>query len=107
MEVSAQILADGIDMTQADQGCDILKQYIDTFVGPVLGFQLNVATAAYDVTSNVSAFESPGRPWETIAFKTAINTPRPPQRAVQYDRITGSRNIKDTYEVLIPSPEEV
>lgn len=45
-EVSAQILADGIDVTQTGQGCDILKQYLDTFFGPVPGFQLNIQTGA-------------------------------------------------------------
>lgn len=54
-EVSSQILADGIDVTLTGQGCDILKQYIDTFFGPVPGFQLNVETAAHDVSSEVAS----------------------------------------------------
>lgn len=37
-DVSAQIIAEGIDATQTGQGCDILKQYFNTFLGPVPGF---------------------------------------------------------------------
>lgn len=86
------------------QGGDIIKQYIDTFFGPVPGFQLNIPTAAYAINSLVATLESPGRPWAQADFETHANTPRPPQRPVQYTRIIGSRNIKDS-DVDINIPE--
>lgn len=43
-EVCASILADGIDVTVINQGCDLLKQYIDTIFGAVPGFVLNIDT---------------------------------------------------------------
>lgn len=95
-EVSAQILADGIDVTQTGQGCDILKQYLVTFFGPVPGFQLNIQTGAYDVHSEVTALESPGRPRAVVNFLSHTNLPRPARRLVQYTRIIGSWNIMDS-----------
>lgn len=95
-EVSAQILANGIDVTVIGQGSDILKQYIDTFFGPVPGFVQNIPTAVYDVNSLVSTLESPGRPWVQVDFTSQVNLPRPRQREVQYTWIIGSRNIKDS-----------
>lgn len=103
-EVSSQILADGIDVTLTGQGCYILKQYIDTFFGPVPGFQLNIETAAYDVSSEIASIESPGRPWAVVNFLTNANLPRPRYRLVQYTRIIGSRNTKDS-DVDINIPE--
>lgn len=38
------IIADGIDVTVINQGCDLLKQYIDTIFGAVSGFVLNIDT---------------------------------------------------------------
>lgn len=103
-EVSAQILADGIDVALNGQGSDILKQYIDTFLGPVPGFQLDVATLAFVANSDVSSIESPGRPWVIVPFLSNVNMPRPRRRLVQYTRIFGSRNIKDS-DVDINIPE--
>lgn len=103
-DVSAQIIAEGIDATQTGQGCDILKQYIYTFLGPVPGFQLNIATGAYDINSEVTALESPGRPWAVVNFLSHANLPRPARRLVQYTRIIGSRNIKNS-DVDINIPE--
>lgn len=103
-EVSSQILPDGIDATPAGQGGDILKQYVDTFFGPVPGFALNVQTGAYDVNSVVGSFESPGRPWVQVNFTSTVNVPRPRQRGVQYTRNIGSRNLKDS-DVDINIPE--
>lgn len=103
-EVTSQILADGVDATLIGQGADILKQYVDTFFGPVPGFGLNAETAAYDANSIVSSFESPGRPWIQVDFTSAVNVPRPRQRQVQYTRIIGSRCLKDS-DVDINIPE--
>lgn len=82
-EVSAQILADGIDATQTGQGCDILKQYIDTFFGPVPGFQLKIATGDYEINSEVATLESPRRPWAVVNFLSHANLPGPARRLVQ------------------------
>lgn len=113
-EVSSQILADGLDATLIGQGADILKQYIDTFFGPVPGFNFNAETLAFDANSIVGPFESPGRPWAQENFTAAVNLPRPRQRNVQYTRIIGSRclkasdvdiNIPEVYQhgVVVPS----
>lgn len=56
-EVTAQILAEGVDATLIGQGADILKQYVDTFFGPVPGFNFNPATGAYDANSLVASLE--------------------------------------------------
>lgn len=102
-DVSAQIIADGIYATQTGQECDILKQYIDTFLGPVPGFQLNIATGAYDINLEVATLESPGRSWAVVNFLSHANLPRPNRRLVQYIRIIGSRNIKDSdFDIDIP-----
>lgn len=103
-EISSQILANGIDITLTGQGVDILKQYIDTFFGPVPGFVFNIQTGAYDVNSIVGTLESPDRPWAQFDFTTQANLPRPRQRHIQYSRIIGSRNIKDS-DVDINIPE--
>lgn len=103
-EVSAQILADGIDVVLTGQGFDILKQYIDTFFGPVPVFQLNLVNGAFVANSQVASIESPGRPWAVVDFLTNVNQPRPRRRLVQYTRIFGSRHIKDS-DVDINIPE--
>lgn len=61
-------------------------------------------TAAYDVESQVASIESPGRPWAVVNFLTNVNLPRPRRRLVQYIRIIGSINIKDS-DVDINIPE--
>lgn len=103
-EVTSQILADGLDATLIGQGTDILKQYIDTFFGPVPGFNLNPATGAYDANSIVASLESPGRQWEQVDFTSPVNLPQPHQQEVQYTRIFGSRSVKDS-DVDINIPE--
>lgn len=103
-DVTSQILAGGVDATLMGQGADILKQYIDTFLGPVPGFQFNPGTGAFDANSIVSALESPGRPWAQVDFASPVNTLRPAQRDVQYTRIIGSRSVKDS-DVDINIPE--
>lgn len=89
---------------ETGHGCDILKQYLDTFFGPVPGIQLNIDTGAYDINSDVANLESPERPWATVNFLAHANLPRPAGRLVQYTRIIGSRNIKDS-DVDINIPE--
>lgn len=54
-EVSEKILADGIDVALADQGSDFLKQYLDTFFGPIDGFALDPDTQAFEAGSIVSS----------------------------------------------------
>lgn len=106
-EVCASILADGIDVTVINQGCDLLKQYIDTIFGAVPGFVLNIDSLpnlSYTASSQLSALESPGRPWNAVDYDATVNLPRPRHGAVQYTRIIGSRNIKDS-DVDINLPE--
>lgn len=103
-EVAEKILADGIDVALADQGSDFLKQYLDTFLGPVAGFVLDPATQAFNAASIVASLESPGRVAQNVNFTTAVNLPRPRRRLVQYTRIMGSRNVKDS-DVDINIPE--